>query len=183
MRKLLFILSALILTGGGLSAQSHGHRQHALKENGAKDATELRESPKESPLLKAYRERRENMKAKSGASAFNFGAAKSGMPDYMVNVIPSADEPIRFSLNGCEQSQSKPIVVKNTSDEPVEIFLAANNAKTELKRGVASDAFGGITFANGAATGDGRDENRIVPPRQSGTVSGTAMELLGKVMR
>ena len=162
MRKLLFILSALILTGGGLSAQSHGHRQHALKENGAKDATELRESPKESPLLKAYRERRENMKSKSGASAFNFGAAKSGMPDYMVNVIPSADEPIRFSLNGCEQSQSKPIVVKNTSDEPVEIFLAANNAKTELKRGLASDAFGGITFANGYAYGFSYDKGQMV---------------------
>ena len=102
------------------------------------------------------------MKSKSGASAFNFGAAKSGMPDYMVNVIPSADEPIMFSLNGCEQSQSKPIVVKNTSDEPVEIFLAANNAKTELKRGLASDAFGGMTFANGYAYGFSYDKDQMV---------------------
>ena len=154
MRKLLFILSALILTGGGLSAQSHGHRQHALKENGAKGATELRESPKENPRIKALKQRAENRKAKpakSGNSIFKANASKDGGPvDYLLSVIPGPENPyITFSFDDCGQTQTKQLVVKNTTDEPVDAILISEYPYVDLKRVVFGSYLEDASVVNG----------------------------------
>ena len=86
MKRILFILSALLLTGGGLSAQSN---QNALKENHRAQAVKAQpQSPKVNPHAKAIKQRFESMNAKSGESAFKAFASKSYY-DYLLNVIPA----------------------------------------------------------------------------------------------
>ena len=175
MRKVLFILSALLLTGGGLSAQSHGHRQHALNENRAKGATELQQPPKVNKRAEDAKKWLEAMSAKideaAKGSAAKGGAAKDGIPivldpvpgpglpvpgpyyggSDMLNVIPN--EPfIDLDITRCGQTVTKPIVVKNTTTEPINAVI--NVPKTaQPGRKLNDDMVMNLNFVNGDAYG------------------------------
>lgn len=171
MRKLLFILSALFLTGGGLSAQSHGHRQHALNENRAKSATELQQTPKVNNRAEQTQKWLEALSTKINESAAKGGAAKDdpiripvpvpgpGLPvpgpyygpQDMLNVIPN--EPfIELDITSCGQTVTKPIVVKNTTTEPVNAVIVAPKT-AQPSRKLNDDMVMNLTFANGDAYG------------------------------
>lgn len=175
MRKLLFILSALFLTGGGLSAQSHGHRQHALNENRAKSATELQQTPKVNNRAEQTQKWLEALSTKINESAAKDGAAKDdpiripvpvpgpglpvpgpGLPvpgqfGNMLNVIPN--EPfIELDITSCGQTVTKPIVVKNTTTEPVNAVIVAPKT-AQPSRKLNDDMVINLTFANGDAYG------------------------------
>ena len=137
MRKSLLILSALLLTGGGLSAQSHG--RHALKENSAKAETELRESrnSKESAHREQWKAHMEMMKKHSGEKQplFKNDGAKDPIPTTpWLQVIPSG--PIAFNLDDCNETQTIPVAIKNVSSEPVSASLFNENATVEVGKKV-----------------------------------------------
>ena len=155
MRKVLLILSALLLTGGGLSAQSHGHRQHALNENRAKGATELQQTPKVNKRAEDAKKWIEALSAKAAESTAKGSAAKGGAakdgPDYGLSVVPR-DYSIEFNINLCGQTITKPIVVKNTTTEPINAVI--NAPKTaQPSRKLNDDMVLNLSFVNGAAYG------------------------------
>ncbi|MBO7594469.1 MAG: choice-of-anchor D domain-containing protein [Salinivirgaceae bacterium] len=157
MKRILFILSALLLTGGGLSAQSN---QQALKENNRTKAAKVQsESPKVNPHAKAIKQRFESMKAKSGESAFKAFASKSYY-DYLLNVIPAEEEMV-FNFDACEQTKTLPMVIKNTSDEPVKAIIAGEKPDYKLNP-LSEDAFMELSFVNGYAYGFSMNRNTCV---------------------
>lgn len=139
-RRFLLVLSALILTVGGLSAQSHG--KHALK--------------RETPRAKAAQEWVEKMKADNGKSATSLfkteSAAKDGPQDFMVSVVPK--EPvIEFNLSDCDQTQARPMVVKNTTDEPLDVVILSSATTFNLGRKVLDDMIWGMSIIDGYVYG------------------------------
>ncbi|MBR5643537.1 MAG: choice-of-anchor D domain-containing protein [Salinivirgaceae bacterium] len=139
-RRFLLVLSALILTVGGLSAQSHG--KHALK--------------RENPRAKAAQEWVEKMKADNGKSATSLfkteSAAKDGPQDFMVSVVPK--EPvIEFNLSDCDQTQARPMVVKNTTDEPLDVVILSSATTFNLGRKVLDDMIWGMSIIDGYVYG------------------------------
>ncbi|MBO4602973.1 MAG: bacterial Ig-like domain-containing protein [Salinivirgaceae bacterium] len=104
MKKILFILSALLLTGGGLSAQS----TPAQKESKEKFKQKKFEwNLGENPFL-----------VKDNASKDYY---YSYADDDRLTVTPAGD--MTFALTGCDASKTRPLVVKNNSDETINGIL------------------------------------------------------------
>ncbi|MBO7495026.1 MAG: choice-of-anchor D domain-containing protein [Salinivirgaceae bacterium] len=135
MRKLLFILSALILTGGGLSAQNH-KRAHAQQEQQWKTHIEMmrKSSSEKSPLFPA--------KADNAEKAPMYPTSPG------LQLTPSG--PIDFYLDGCNQTQTRAVVVKNVSDEPISATLLSENAKAELGAKISNTAYFSMTEVDGS---------------------------------
>ena len=105
MKKILFILSALLLTGGGLSAQS----TPAQKESKEKFKQKKFEwNLGENPFL-----------VKDNASKDYYYYSYSD--DERLTVTPAGD--MTFTLTGCDASKTRPLVVKNNSDETIDGLL------------------------------------------------------------
>lgn len=114
MRKSLLILSALLLTGSGLSAQS---QQRALKESKAKARTE--------------------QVAHTRPDANHERTAKSAAKDYSDNgflSITPFENYINFNLDASNPTLTRPLVIRNTSDEPMEGYIYAGQ-KADIQLG------------------------------------------------
>ena len=114
MRKSLLILSALLLTGGGLSAQS---QQNALKEKKAKARTEQ--------VTHARPDANHERTAKS--------AAKDNSDNGFLSITPFESN-INFNLDASNPTLTRPLVIRNTSDEPMEGYIYAGQ-KADIQLG------------------------------------------------
>lgn len=99
MRKSLLILAALIAFGG-ISAQAQGPKDKKEHKKELREKKERKEAPGEYTFFG---------KSKNGA-------AKDG-GDSRLTVIPNGT--LQFTLKGCGTTQTRPLVIKNNSDERV----------------------------------------------------------------
>ena len=112
MRKSLLILAGLIAFGG-ISAQAQGPKSKLDKER--KEKKEWKANLPQNPLLVKQ------------------SAAKDGplMPDNILSVTPAM--PLQFTFDKCDDVKSRPLVIKNPSDETIDAFLMfQNEADIEL---------------------------------------------------
>lgn len=111
MRKSLLILAALIAFGG-ISAQAQGLKDKKEHKKELREKKERKEAPGEYTFFG---------KSKNGA-------AKDG-GDSRLTVIPNGT--LQFTLNGCGATQTRPLVIKNNSDERVSgVFRFTENGAT-----------------------------------------------------
>lgn len=128
MRKSLLILAALI-TFGGISAQAQGPKNKLRKE------------------LKEKKEWR----APSGKNPFfeKANATKDGDDDRL-RITPT-DENIVFTLSGCEQTKTRPLVIKNNGAETVSAILGSTQSQPVFTSIAVNNQYAGITFVDGYA--------------------------------
>ncbi|MBR3567529.1 MAG: T9SS type A sorting domain-containing protein [Salinivirgaceae bacterium] len=121
MRKSLLILAALIAFGG-ISAQAQGPKNKLDKER--KEKKEWKANLPQNPFVVKQ------------------SAAKDGpipmMGDHILNVTPAI--PLQFTFNKCDEVKSRPLVIKNPSDETINAFLTfGSKAGIELGDTVFDD--------------------------------------------
>ena len=125
MRKSLLILAALI-TLGGISAQAQGPKNKLRKE------------------LKEKKEWR----APSGKNPFFEKAnATKGGDDDRLRITPT-DENIVFTLSGCEQTKTRPLVIKNNGAETVSAILGSTQSQPVFTSIAVNNQYAGITFVD-----------------------------------
>lgn len=83
------------------------------------------------------------------ASLFVVGSAGTALAqsDYLLSATPIGDGPIEFKLSACDQTQTRPLVIKNNTDEPISGIIASQNAKIELGNKVAEMPYLNLAFA------------------------------------
>ena len=119
MRKSLLILAGLIAFGG-ISAQAQGPKSKLDKER--KEKKEWKANLPQNPLLVKQSEAKD----------------VPLMPDNILSVTPAM--PLQFTFDKCDDVKSRPLVIKNPSDETIDAFIMfQNEADIELGDTVFED--------------------------------------------
>lgn len=77
-------------------------------------------------------------------------AAKAPMFPTSPGLQLTPSGPIDFYLDGCNQTQTRAVVVKNVSDEPISATLLSENAKAELGAKISNTAYFSMTEIDGS---------------------------------
>ena len=75
------------------------------------------------------------------------GTVKAQSSDFLLNVTPGDNSPIEFELSACDQTQTRPLVIRNTSDEPVSgIIRSETDATIELGKKISNSPYFNLVF-------------------------------------
>lgn len=70
------------------------------------------------------------------------GIVRAQSSDFLLNVTPDDNGPIEFELSACNQTQTRPLVIRNTSDETISgIIRSETDATIELGNRISSSPY------------------------------------------